>query len=284
VAKAFHVSPFLPRDLEYRMSFSPAAQTRRAHGRLAGRETVRRHAELATRALDRASLHRYLRRFPWMTAKTCLAIYWQALRLLLKRAPIFAHQAADGSFKSPLCLPRIAAMKSSSLSVKSLQHQRLDRLAAARGVLRQLSQLKHGQLVVIEDGERLCSVRRAATCWGNPDPRCGSVGLVAGNGSIGAGEAFIHGYWSSPDLTAVVRVFVSNLDVLDAMEGGLASLSRPLVQGLHWLNRNTRKGSQKNIAAHYDLGNDLFEQFLDPTMMYSAAQFLSPRTAWNRRN
>jgi cyclopropane-fatty-acyl-phospholipid synthase len=80
----------------------------------------------------------------------------------------------------------------------------------------------------------------------------------------------------APDLTAVVRVFVSNLDVLDAMEKGLARLGRPFVQGLHWLNRNTRKGSQKNIAAHYDLGNDLFEQFLDPTMMYSAAQFLSP--------
>jgi cyclopropane-fatty-acyl-phospholipid synthase len=101
-------------------------------------------------------------------------------------------------------------------------------------------------------------------------------GLIAGSGSIGAGEAFIHGYWSSPDLTAVVRVFVGNLEVLDSMEGGIARLSRPLVQSLHWLNRNTRKGSQKNIAAHYDLGNDLFEQFLDPTMMYSAAQFLTP--------
>lgn len=56
---------------------------------------------------------------------------------------------------------------------------------------------------------------------------------------------------------------------------GLARLGRPLVRALHWLNRNTRKGSQKNIAAHYDLGNELFEQFLDPTMMYSAAQFRS---------
>jgi cyclopropane-fatty-acyl-phospholipid synthase len=100
--------------------------------------------------------------------------------------------------------------------------------------------------------------------------------MVAGNGSIGAGEAYIHGYWSTPDLTAVVRVFVSNLDVLDAMERGLARLGRPLIQALHWLNRNTRKGSRKNIAAHYDLGNRLFEQFLDPSMMYSAAQFRSP--------
>ncbi|RBL65954.1 SAM-dependent methyltransferase, partial [Pseudomonas sp. MWU13-2625] len=54
-----------------------------------------------------------------------------------------------------------------------------------------------------------------------------------------------------------------------------AKLGRPLIRGLHWLNRNTRKGSRKNIAAHYDLGNELFEQFLDPTMMYSAAQFRS---------
>ena len=100
-------------------------------------------------------------------------------------------------------------------------------------------------------------------------------GMIASNGSIGAGEAFIHGYWSSPDLTKVIRVLVSNMDVLDAMEGGLARLGRPLIRGLHWVNRNTRKGSQKNIAAHYDLGNEMFEQFLDPTMMYSAAQFLT---------
>jgi cyclopropane-fatty-acyl-phospholipid synthase len=143
--------------------------------------------------------------------------------------------------------------------------------------LRQLSRLKHGQLVVVEDGERLMFGTPGSHLLGEIHVLDAAVwGMVAGNGSIGAGEAFIHGYWSSPDLTAVVRVFVSNLDVLDAMERGLARLSRPLVQGLHWLNRNTRKGSQKNIAAHYDLGNDLFEQFLDPTMMYSAAQFLTP--------
>lgn len=168
-------------------------------------------------------------------------------------------------------------MKSSSLSAGWLSTNGLTRSLLRRGVLRQLSLLKHGQLLVVEDGERLLFGTPGSTLLGEihvNDPAL--WGMVAGNGSIGAGEAFIHGYWSSPDLTAVVRVFVSNLDVLDAMEGGLARISRPLVQGLHWLNRNTRKGSQKNIAAHYDLGNDLFEQFLDPTMMYSAGQFLRP--------
>jgi cyclopropane-fatty-acyl-phospholipid synthase len=168
-------------------------------------------------------------------------------------------------------------MKSSSLSVSRFSTNGLTGSLLRRGVLRQLAQLKHGQLLLVEDGERLMFGTPGSALLGEIHVLDPAVwGMVAGNGSIGAGEAFIHGYWSSPDLTAVVRVFVSNLDVLDAMEGGLARLGRPLVQGLHWLNRNTRKGSQKNIAAHYDLGNDLFEQFLDPTMMYSAAQFLTP--------
>ncbi|MBS4080252.1 MULTISPECIES: SAM-dependent methyltransferase [Pseudomonas] len=168
-------------------------------------------------------------------------------------------------------------MKSSSLSVSRLSTNGLTGSLLRRGVLRQLGQLKNGQLLVVEDGERLMFGTPGSALLGEIHVLDSALwGMVASNGSIGAGEAFIHGYWSSPDLTAVVRVFVSNLEVLDAMEGGLARISRPLVQGLHWLNRNTRKGSQKNIAAHYDLGNDLFEQFLDPTMMYSAAQFLTP--------
>ncbi|NVZ27113.1 DUF1365 domain-containing protein [Pseudomonas gingeri] len=100
VTKAFHVSPFLPRDLEYRMSFSQPAATLGVHmadwqGELKVFDAT---LNLRHEALSRASLHRYLWRFPWMTAKTCLAIYWQALRLLLKRMPIFSRQAADGAF------------------------------------------------------------------------------------------------------------------------------------------------------------------------------------------
>src|SRR5690606_26194200 len=143
-----------------------------------------------------------------------------------------------------------------------------------RAVLRQLEKLRHGLLLIQEGDDTLhfgtpLSELRAETRVNEP----AIWGLVAGNGSIGAGEAYIHGYWSTPELTAVIRIFIANLEVLDAMEGGLARLGRPLIQGLHWLNRNTRQGSRRNIAAHYDLGNDLFEQFLDSTMMYSAAMF-----------
>ena len=170
-------------------------------------------------------------------------------------------------------------MKSPSLVSKSslLSTHNLTSRWLRRGVMRQLSQLKNGQLMVIENGEQQRFGNPGAQMVGEVQIHDASVwGMIASNGSIGAGEAFIHGYWSSPDLTKVIRVLVSNMDVLDAMEGGLARLGRPLIRGLHWVNRNTRKGSQKNIAAHYDLGNEMFEQFLDPTMMYSAAQFLSP--------
>ena len=98
VAKAFHVSPFLPRDLQYRMSFSPPDTRLGVHmadwqGELKLFDAT---LNLHRSTLDRAGLHRYLRQFPWMTAKTCLAIYWQALRLFIKRTPIFPHRAADG--------------------------------------------------------------------------------------------------------------------------------------------------------------------------------------------
>ena len=104
-----------------------------------------------------------------------------------------------------------------------------------------------------------------ASCYGD----------ILTGGSIGAAESFITGDWSSPDLTLLVRVMVRNMDILDQMESGLALLSKPLLKTFHYFNQNSAKGSRRNIAAHYDLGNELFESFLDPTMMYSSAIFPS---------
>ncbi|MFT7338366.1 MAG: cyclopropane-fatty-acyl-phospholipid synthase [Marinobacter maritimus] len=90
-------------------------------------------------------------------------------------------------------------------------------------------------------------------------------------GSVGAAEAYVAGDWSSPDLTALLRFFSRNIDRMNDFEDKFSWLTKPALKGLHWLNRNTKDGSRKNISAHYDLGNDLFESFLDPTMMYSSA-------------
>lgn len=99
---------------------------------------------------------------------------------------------------------------------------------------------------------------------------------VAFGGSIGAGEAWMHGYWECDDLVALVRILLRNREVLDGMEGGLARLTAPLQALFHRLNRNSRVGSRRNIAAHYDLGNDFFGLWLDETMMYSSAMFAEP--------
>lgn len=98
-------------------------------------------------------------------------------------------------------------------------------------------------------------------------------GEIAFGGSIGAGEAYMLGYWSADNLTDVIRLMCLNQSVMDNLEGGYQWLTRPILRVLHWLNSNTTEGSRKNIAAHYDLGNSLFELFLDPTMMYSSAIF-----------
>lgn len=96
---------------------------------------------------------------------------------------------------------------------------------------------------------------------------------VARNGSVGAGEAYMDGLWDCDDLVALVRILVRNRDLLDAMESGLARLGGVAMRALHALGRNTRRGSRRNISAHYDLGNALFELFLDDNMMYSSAIF-----------
>src|SRR5450432_2598726 len=77
---------------------------------------------------------------------------------------------------------------------------------------------------------------------------------VAGNGSVGAGEAYMDGLWQSDDLVALMRMLVRNRDLLDAMETGLARLGGIAMKAWHALKRNTRMGSRRNIAAHYDLG------------------------------
>ena len=103
------------------------------------------------------------------------------------------------------------------------------------------------------------------------DRRC--YGEIAFGGSLGAGESYMQGHWSCDDLTGLIQLLLRNRHVLEGMEGGLARLTAPLQKAFHWVNRNTRTGSQRNIAAHYDLGNDFFRLWLDPTMMYSAAIF-----------
>ena len=98
-------------------------------------------------------------------------------------------------------------------------------------------------------------------------------------GSIGAAEAWVEGNWHSPDLSAVVQLFARNMATLDKFERRLAWLTTPWHKLKHKFNRNSLKGSRANIAAHYDLGNDMYRLFLDPLMQYSSAVFPSPEAS-----
>ena len=154
----------------------------------------------------------------------------------------------------------------------------LDRLGR-RLVEKRLAGIHHGKFTVVENGVSTEYGRESesfpfAASIEITDPRCFSE--IAFGGSIGAGEAFMLGFWHSDDLVTVVRILLRNRDVLEGMDSGTARIARPVQKLLHWFNRNTRKGSRRNISAHYDLGNDFYSLWLDETMMYSSAFFETP--------
>jgi len=96
---------------------------------------------------------------------------------------------------------------------------------------------------------------------------------IALGGSNGSAQAYIDGLWSSDNPTTLVRILVRNRDILNSMESGLSSVAQTLCKVWHSFNRNSKQGSKKNIAAHYDLGNDFFKLFLDKRMMYSSGLY-----------
>jgi cyclopropane-fatty-acyl-phospholipid synthase len=146
---------------------------------------------------------------------------------------------------------------------------------ARKLVLQRLGRLTRGRLRVTVGAEELQFGAAADSLPAGHvairDPR--AFGELAFGGSIGAAEAYMLGYWEADDLTNVIRVLLANRAVLDSLETGVARLAVPVQKALHWLNRNTRSGSRRNIAAHYDLGNEFFALWLDPTLMYSSAVF-----------
>jgi cyclopropane-fatty-acyl-phospholipid synthase len=151
--------------------------------------------------------------------------------------------------------------------------------AAARTAFKLLSRLKHGTLTLqLPDG----SMQR----FGSGEAPTASLRLVnwkvcsaaLRSGDIGFAESFIAGDWTTPHLTELLRVLIVNRkEVEDVIYG--TWLGRLAYRVKHLLNRNTRANSQKNIHAHYDLGNAFYELWLDGTMNYSSAIFVTPQTS-----
>jgi cyclopropane-fatty-acyl-phospholipid synthase len=151
---------------------------------------------------------------------------------------------------------------------------------AARGVLRLLQRLDHGALTLhLPDGSSAHfgvsdgGGPRAAMRWRNW--KVASAALRAGD--VGVAESYIAGDWTTPDLAALLQLFAANRDALE--RAVYVSWWGSLVhRGRHLLNRNSRRGSRRNIHAHYDLGNEFYRLWLDPTMSYSSAWFDGDRS------
>ena len=142
-------------------------------------------------------------------------------------------------------------------------------------LLKVLSKASEGHFVLKENGTIIAEV-------GSPsadlqaeadvlDQRAYERALLGGN--TAAGEAYVDGWWTSPDITQVTRFFSRNLSMMDYWDSRFGWLLKPF-KTMRYLRRlNSKRQAKKNILAHYDLGDELYQTFLDPKMQYSSAIF-----------
>ncbi len=163
-------------------------------------------------------------------------------------------------------------MQAIRVTAETLQHIAADLPMLVRKAFGYAMDLKQGELTV-----QLPNGGRYLFCGPRPGPAAEFIvhdfrfarRLFEG-GDIGLAEAYIAGEWDTPDLTAFLYLFCVNHDAVTTLLPG-----KPIVKLLqrfrHWLNRNSRTGSKRNIHAHYDIGNAFYSQWLDRTMTYSSA-------------
>ncbi|MCH8489872.1 MAG: cyclopropane-fatty-acyl-phospholipid synthase family protein [Oceanicaulis sp.] len=150
----------------------------------------------------------------------------------------------------------------------------------ARFALRMLLKLRAGSLtVVLPDGTALRFDGSKPGHQARMDlASYAIVRKVLSGGDVGFAESYMDGDWTTPDLPSVLTVFSDNLDQMPSIATG-----GPVTRFMHWiyhrLRANTKRGARKNIEAHYDLGNEFYERWLDPSMTYSSARFPTGQTS-----
>ena len=128
--------------------------------------------------------------------------------------------------------------------------------------------LKENGIIIAEVGSPSADLQAEADVL---DQRAYERALLGGN--TAAGEAYVDGWWTSPDITQVTRFFSRNLSMMDYWDSRFGWLLKPF-KTMRYLRRlNSKRQAKKNILAHYDLGDELYQTFLDPKMQYSSAIF-----------
>lgn len=166
----------------------------------------------------------------------------------------------------------------SSTPNQNLSEQSLVNKFLKSQLLKKMDLLEDGTLTLHERGEsRVLGLDKTSAQFGSlhiiNDAFYTKTAL---GGSVGAAESYMDGDWHSEQLVDVMRLLIRNRDLLDSMESGTASVTSWAMKAAHLFRKNTKSGSRKNIAAHYDIGNELFQLFLDSKLMYSSAVFDKP--------
>ena len=142
-------------------------------------------------------------------------------------------------------------------------------------LFRKLKSIKSGELTIIDGDNR--------HVFGSPDSKFKAelevfsqefYVFLGSGGTNGAAEAFTAGYWNSKNLVKLIQLIIKNKKTLLGLESGFARLTNPITKLIHKKRQNTLAGSKNNILAHYDLSNDFYKLWLDPTMTYSSGVFL----------
>ncbi|MDA8139071.1 MAG: cyclopropane-fatty-acyl-phospholipid synthase [Desulfobacteraceae bacterium] len=172
-------------------------------------------------------------------------------------------------------------MPFTSTEAERLKKRSIDQLSR-RIVFKLLKQIKVGQITLIDEQAN----RHTFGASSGPSaltavlhvhhPHTYTRTVFAG--SIGTSEAFMAGLWSTDRLTDLIRIIILNQHLFKDLDRGWMRLTEPLYKFYHFLRRNTPSGSRENIVAHYDLGNEFYQLFLDETMTYSAGIFEHPES------
>lgn len=258
--KAFHVSPFNDRSGHYEFQFSPPSPDLdiRIDLHREGRLAFRSQLSGAARPLTTRSLAGTLLRYPLGAALTMPRILIQAGHLYFRKKLAY--------------VPKPPPM--SDMTIRSAPPTWQER-ACLRLLQPTVNRLRRGSLgITMPD--------RSSRTWGGGEPGARAEWRVhdykvfarlVRDGEVGLGESYVAGEWDSPDLTALVRFFIDNRDLIDHGDLSVSWFGRLLNRARHVVRVNSPSGSRRNIAAHYDLSNDFFRLLLGPSMMYSSAVY-----------
>jgi cyclopropane-fatty-acyl-phospholipid synthase len=270
-AKLMHVSPFMPMDQDYAITLTPPGETLSVHIDVQGASRTEFDATLGLQRseLTSASLSALIRDDPLAPLRTLRRIYIQGFALKLRGVHVHPHptQGQNMSNAPEPTTPAAPPRPTPSTAER-----------AARGLGIALLRLtKLGTITIVDGG--------AVHHFGSGEPRATltvrspQFWTALLRGSVGLADAYAAGWFATDDLVDMIRIGALNSTRIDRPRRLIAPLRIPFQQLREYSKPLTRERNQREISAHYDLGNDLFKLMLDPTLSYSCAVFESPHVS-----